>query len=147
MKHVLFASIIFMMISVPAVADDDPFLIELDRRYDNTVEMIFNECTADAEYVKSVAERRDAGETLDATIEQMFTDITNPRNKITGGVPTTANVLGQVVLITMIFTNPNLSHEEIYLQQFKYCTDDSMQYLTMLYERAKEIYREQKATK
>jgi len=135
-----------MIVSVPVVADEDPFIMTLNQKYNNTVEMIFNECTADAEYVKSVAERRDVGELQKSVINQMFVNITHPGNKVTGGTPTTANVLAQAILIAMIFNNPDLTAEEIYLQQFKYCTDDSIQFLTLLYENQKAIYKLQKET-
>ena len=133
MKNVL--TLIFTVLmgctSVACATD----ISSIERKYNNTKFAILSKCEARANYVKKITAQRNVGIPQEAVINWIM-DAAKQEMKEKTMVPplNTADVLGQIMLVAVIYNNPNITTEAIYKQEHDSCTEYYFTRLDMIYK-------------
>jgi len=147
MKNILtlYAIPIFMIGCKSTTSAADRTLKELEEKYNKTKAVIVKECILDARFVARLARQRDAGVPQQGVVEWVIKSAEREEKNPTMNPPiTTADVLYQVTLVMWVYSNHKLTPEEIFDVTFKYCTDESIQFLDYVYDASKQLLKEQK---
>ena len=140
MKNFLVSFIAFILLSGCAqhVSASNPLIDGLDKKYNQTLLIIIESCSNDAQWVEKIAKQRDAGVPRQAVFNWV---INNAEKEIKNNKPvTTQDVLWQVSLVIWVYGNPKKSPDEIFETSNTYCVDDSVEFLDRVYEATKEYY-------
>lgn len=125
--------IIFFLIGY--VSNVTAATLTAEEKYIIGKEIIVANCTLDANYVKKIAEQRDAGVPKNGVINWIINSVKREMVMQTLDPPLkTTDVLNQVMLVTVIYSNPNITPDEIYEQQHSFCTKTFFVQLDVMYE-------------
>ncbi len=129
--------IIFFLIGYNSTVTAD--MLSPEEKYIIEKEIIINNCTLIARYVKKIAMQRDVGVPKDGVINWILNSARRETMMQTLDIPlTTVDVLNHVMLVTVIYSNPNITPDEIYEQQHNFCTKTYFEELDAIYEYEKQ---------
>jgi len=136
MNNIFMFIITFLLSTSPVASEEitEEQITVLDNAYSKARLAIAANCAIGAEFLYKVANQRDAGvpkEGMDAWLIKeaelaIKEEIQPPLKSI--------NILNNLLLITLIYGNPDVSPDDVYEQQYIYCTGLYTRTLTITYD-------------
>ncbi len=106
----------------------------LDNAYSKARLVVAARCAIGAEYARKIAIQRDVGVPYQGIVEWVIKSAERDIEEKLEPSLKTVDVLNNLLLVTLVYTNQNISADDIYEQQYIYCSGLYMRTLTLTYD-------------